>query len=245
MGKKPNPLSFSPLWRKPRFWVITCFMAAAVIFTAALVLPSRSGRDNHSNSVLATVDGQKIYESDFEGSLKAYRAAVSIQSQNANAASNIKAQQNVKTTESAPKSDRQLLTSLIKVQVITDDCEKAGIRVSRGEAKAALEKNLETFQDLMQNGTDLEKKQARAAWNSYGTVAKKMGLTLDEYNEKYGVTATQIALVESKHYQHFVSGLSQKDLTEDQIHSLYDQYVQGLIQKSDVTINDALLNSEK
>lgn len=198
-----------------------------------------------TGKVLATVDGKKIYESDFEENLKAYRAAVSIQSGNLNATANTQAQQNGKAAESAPKSNRQLLTSLIKVQVITDDCEKAGIRVTREEAKATLEKNLETFRDLMRNGTGLEKKQARAAWNSYDAVAQKMGLTLDEYNEKQGVTATQTALIESRHYQHFVSGLSQKDLTEEQTHSLYDQYVQGLIQKSKVTVNDALLNSIK
>lgn len=193
--------------------------------------------------VLADADGHKIYESDFRVNLKAYRAGVAIQSGNAGNLPGNLAQQSPASAESAVKSPRELLQSMIKVQVITDDCAKAGICVSRDEAKAALQKNLKTFQDLMQNGDDLEKKQAREAWDAYGAVARAMGITLDEYNADYGITATQTLMIESRHYQHFVSGLSRKDLTQEQIRSLYDPYVQGLIQKSSVTVNEALLNS--
>lgn len=200
---------------------------------------------NQSGKVLATVDGNKIYETDFKEILKAYRASSSVQSSNTNAISSIQVEQNTKATEPAEKSGRQLLTSLIKVQVITNDCQKEGIRVTREEARAALDKNIKAIKNLMQNGTALEKEQAQAAWSSYGAVAKAMGLTLDEYNENYGVTATQTILIESRHYQHFISGLSQKDLTESQINNLYDQYVQGLIQKSTITIDENLLDSIK
>lgn len=204
---------------------------------------TESSQAAKSSSILADVDSQKIYESDFRANLKAYRAAAAIQSGNVAKLSGVQARQKTALAESAPKSDRELLQSMIKVQVITEDCAKAGIRVSRDEAKAALQKNLKTFQDLMQNGDDLEKKQAREAWDAYGAVARAMGITLDEYNADYGITATQTLMIESRHYQHFVSGLSRKDLTQEQIHSLYDQYVQGLIQKSSVTVNEALLNS--
>lgn len=53
----------------------------------------------------------------------------------------------------------------------------------------------------------------------------------------------QTALTESRYYQHFASGLSQKNLTEKQKNSLYDKSVQELIQKSKVTVNDSLLES--
>ena len=95
----------------------------------------------------------------------------------------------------------------------------------------------------MKNGSDLEKKQAKSAWNSYTAIAKALGISLEEYTEKYGIDAMQTALTESRYYQHFASGLSQKNLTEKQKNSLYDKSVQELIQKSKVTVNDSLLES--
>ncbi len=229
--------------------------AALAMVTTACASPSanpaksssstgtKSSQTTQDNKVLATVNGKNIYKSDFEENLKVYRAAVSIQANSLNTMPDNQKQQLVGTAKPVTKSNRQLLMSIIKTQVITDDCEKEGIRVSRDEAIATLEKNTAIVQNLMKSGTDLEKKQSKETWDSMDSVLKAIGLTLDEYNEKYGVTGMQTALLENKHYQHFVS--SQKDLTKAPAQSLYDQYVQGLMKKSNITINDALLNSIK
>jgi hypothetical protein len=194
-----------------------------------------------SGKVLATVNGKNIYLSDFQERLRVYHASAVIQSENA--APNALQSKKSGIVKQTRKTDRQILSELIKVQVIKDECSRQSISVSRAEAKEVLERNYKTFQNLMNNGSDLEKKQARSAWNSYTAIAKTLGVSLDEYTKKYGVDAMQTALTESRYYQHFASGLSQKNLTEEQINSLYDKSVQSLIQKSKITVNDSLLEN--
>lgn len=206
--------------------------------------PSSSAESSQtagSGKILATVNGKNIYLSDFQERLRVYHASDAIQTENA--ASNVPGSRKSVIVKQTRKTDRQILSALIKVQVIKDECSRLSISVSRGEAKEVLERNYKTFQDLMNNGSDLEKKQARSAWNSYTAIAKSLGILLEEYTEKYGVDDMQTALLESRYYQHFVSGLPQNNLTEKQINSLYDKSVQSLIQKSKITVNDSLLQN--
>lgn len=155
--------------------------------------------------------------------------------------------QNAQAKVSAPqaeKSDRELLQDSIMTCVILDDCREKNITVSRAEARQAIEKDYAIVQNLIKNGSALEKKQAKESLDAYQFFVKSMGISVDEYNDKYGISIMQTVMLKTKHCQYFVNHLKEKNLTANQVKSLYYDYKQKLYAKSDIKINEALLHSQ-
>lgn len=225
---------------------LTVSSLALVLAIAAIFSACTSGKPSGGSSsavfgkdVLATVDGKTISYSEFVTSKKTYDKSFEISSKYRSAAS---LPSGIKST-AVKKTARQLLQDQIEDRVIQEDCQKLGITVSSDEARKTFETNMSTIQNLIKTGSVTEKENAKMNWDLLQSLAKSLGMTLDEYNAKYGVEATQDILLKTKHYQYVTSHLSDKERLSDTIQNLYQKHVKELVKKSKVQINEALLKT--
>lgn len=224
--------------------IVSClalaFAIAAILSACAPGKPSGgSSSAVFGKDVLATVDGKTISYCEFVTNKKAYDKSFEISSQYRSAAP---LPSGIKST-AVKKTARQLLQDQIEDRVIQEDCEKLGITVSSDEARKTFETNMSTIQNQMKNGSATEKENAKMNWDLLQSLAKSLGMTLDEYNAEYGVKGTQDILLKTKHYQYVTSHLSDKERLSDTIQNLYQKHVQELVKKSKVEINEALLKT--
>lgn len=191
--------------------------------------------DESNDSIVAIVDGINIPYSDFlnkriiDENFSKTQNSYSIRTKTA-----IK-------EKTSKKSDKEFLQGIIRQQVIINNCNKEGIDVSLKEAKNALANNNKIIDNLIKHGSPLEKQSAQTAKDSYASFVKSLGLSMDEYSEKYGIKAMQYFMLENKLFNKFTSKLSQKNLNAEKKYNLYLQYVDELINNSDITINQTLL----
>lgn len=205
---------------------------------------SKTGNETQtieSNNILAVVNGKKISYQDFQAKKKVYDKACKLQEEKSK--NDLRAGLSSKGPQK--KTAEQYLQKMIRDQVICDDCAKKGITVSRKEAKQALEKNYETIQELMKNGTGVQKEQAKATWDYYQSLIQSLGITLEQYTEQYGTESMQMILLENKHYENFAAGKSSKKLSHKELAAQYEKEVSRLVSQSNIQIHKNLLNDSQ
>lgn len=196
-------------------------------------------------NVIASVDGKKIYYSDFIKNKKIREKMDDIASSFKTSKPDTSYMINSsRSSTSVKESNSQFLQKCIKEQVIKNDCEKEKISVSKNEAKEALDKNYKIIQGSLKSSDSDERSQAEESWNLYKSLIKgSTGLTFEEYTEQYGIDGMRTVMLESKHYKWFASKHSNEGLNDKQMLSLYNQYIDTLEKNSDIKINRKLLNS--
>lgn len=192
------------------------------------------------NEVIAVVDDQQITSSYLQLMKKNYDIGTTLKN-SFQKSYDIKAEN--QDTDNIPYD--QLLQKLIKDQVIRNECRKNGISVSREEAGQQIKEAERVLENLKQNGTDSDKVTAQRYTEFYNKYAKALGLTYEEYKEKYEIEAEQLLILKNKLYQYYIAHIVPKNTPQNQINVLYQQYLQNLVKNSKVQTNSGLLKSLK
>ncbi|WP_326974920.1 SurA N-terminal domain-containing protein [Caproicibacter sp. BJN0012] len=137
--------------------------------------------------------------------------------------------------QKSSKSESEVLDDLIKAKVLKQEAEKEGITVTDRDALDSLRATDRQIQDLMENGSEEEKKNAKESWDTLTSVASALHESMDQY-EKNAVPTERNILIQNRLYQKYVAGHSSMTETKQE---MWDGHVAELMKKADVKHRDS------
>ncbi|MDD2221486.1 MAG: SurA N-terminal domain-containing protein [Clostridia bacterium] len=199
--------------------IIIAIIFVGVIAAASTGFDAFSFGQNANNilseadgTVIATVDGAAIYESDLQ--LVALTAK-SLSPQNA-------------------IDDQQILNDLIRKQVVYNQAEKLGLVVPYEQAKKSIITNYNLIKSLAESQDGGERADAQTALGVIEEYMRGFGLTEEQYIEMASKQMQKI-MTYGACYNHFKEGLA-KDIQADAfaVNEQYEKYIDDLLAKADI-----------
>lgn len=127
-------------------------------------------------------------------------------------------------------SKSEVLDGLIKAKVLEQEAKKEGITVTDEDALNSLHKTDRQVQDMLKNGSEDEKANAKEVLDTMSSITSALHETMDEYEREIVPTERNI-LIQNQLYQEYVSEHSSMTETKQQ---MWDDYVSELMKKADV-----------
>ena len=192
-------------------------LIVTVVVLCGLLLAACGGQgktDNAENkgSVIATVDGAAIYESDLQLVALTTKAFFPQQA----------------------VDDKQILNDLIRKQVIYNQAEKLGLVVPYEQAEKSIVDNYELIKAATESQDERERADAQTAFGLIEEYMRGFGLTEEQYI-KMASKQMQKVMTYGAVYTNFKEGLA-KDIQADDfaVNEQYEKYINDLLSKADI-----------
>lgn len=154
------------------------------------------------DTVLATVNGEKITEGEFDA---LFESVVKRQSGGQNIPPQIRQQFRKQLRP-------RLIKTLVDDKLLTDSAEKAGIEVTEGDMRADLKADLDAY--LLRSGTTAEEFEKQIQRGEFKTISEFIDNRIKE--PAYANNAVHMALLESKY-------ADKLNVTDEEIKARYDR----------------------
>jgi len=163
-------------------------------------------------TVIATVDGAAIYESDLQLVALTTKAFFPQQA----------------------VDDKQILNELIRKQVVYNQAEKLGLVVPYEQAKKAIVANYELIKAATESQDERERADAQTAFGLIEEYMRGFGLTEEQYIEMAGKQMQKI-MTYGALYNNFKEGLA-KDIQADAfaVNEQFEKHIDDLLLKADI-----------
>lgn len=129
-----------------------------------------------------------------------------------------------------PKSKSEILDFFIEAKVLEQEAKKEGIIVTKEDALNSLHKTDRQIQDLLKNGSEEEKANAKEVLDTMNSITSAFHESMEEY-EKNIVPTERTILIQDRLYQKHISEQSSMTETKQQ---MWEDYVSELMKKADV-----------
>jgi len=206
--------------------VVTAILGCTVLVFAGCAIAAANGRFPWNNlkwqtdsgeAVAAYVNGEPILQKTVDKTAKNARLINEVMA---------------RLFSPKPKSysESEVLDGLIKAKVLEQEAKKEGITVTDEDALNTLHKTDRQVQDLLKNGSEDEKENAKETLDTMNSVVSALHETMDEYEKEIAPSERNI-LIQGRLYQKYVSEHSSLTRTERQ---MWEDYVSELMKKADV-----------
>ena len=216
---------------------------AAVAGGRAFILGQRM-QDIPQGKVLATVDGQKIYERDLE-QIKLRNAEslkTTIRTMQSSSITNMSIeiqQQLAEDAERLQQSDMDILNHLIRQKVVMLECEKKGLLMPLEDAIKNQKDTIAQYRERIQKG---EGEGVQNMLQTFLDQCRGAGLSEDEYIRQYAGKSAQYLFSNGNLYQNFLAKHYEggAEDAEEQKLAAYDDYIDQLKALYDIKILQTL-----